>query len=285
MTNSKKIFIPNSITSMNLLCGAIAIILAIQGEVRAAGILILMASVFDFFDGFVARKIGAGSEFGKQLDSLADLISFGMAPTAIMYESLRYSLKLFGHFFQQSSLNIILLSTSFLIVLMSAIRLAKFNIDEKQKSSFLGLPTPAFAILVASFPLIKTLEPDNFLLFKLFSLISGVEFPFQATMALLGMQIFVFENFYFLIPVTIIFSILLVSRIHMFSLKFETMKYSENKLRYNFIIFSAVLFLILQSISIPIIIFAYVIISVLTSRANRYRYLKAKRNIGSFLKA
>lgn len=285
MLKLSKIIIPNAITSLNLLCGAIAIVLAIQGEVRSAGILIFLASVFDFFDGFVARKIGAMSEFGKQLDSLADLISFGMAPAAIMYELLRYSLKLYGNFFQQSTLNIILLSASFLIVLLSGIRLAKFNISENQKVSFLGLPTPALAILVASFPLISTLEPDSFVWFNILSKLTGLSFPFKATMGLLGFQIMVIEKIYFLLPITFIFSGLLVSNIHMFSLKFESMKFSENTLRYRFLIFSGVMIIFLQSIAIPIIIISYVIISIFTTRASRFRYLKAKRNMGNFLKS
>jgi len=284
MAKSSKIFIPNTITSLNLLCGAIAIVLAIQGEVKIAGILILLASVFDFFDGFVARKIGAMSEFGKQLDSMADLVSFGMAPTAIMYELLRFSLKLYGGFNNQTTINMLLLSISFIIVIMSAIRLAKFNISENQKNSFLGLPTPAFAIFIASLPLISLLEPEKFVWFNLLQMATGAEFPFKATMALLGFQIMVIEKWYFLIPVTLIFSGLLVSNIHMFSLKFASMKYSENKLRYNFLIFSAILCVFLQSIAIPFIIIAYIIISISTSRLNRYRYLKAKRNMGNFLK-
>jgi CDP-diacylglycerol--serine O-phosphatidyltransferase len=284
MPKLSKIIIPNAITSLNLLSGAVAVVLAIQGEVRTAGILILIASVFDFFDGFVARKINAMSEFGKQLDSLADLISFGMAPAAIMYELLRFGQKLYGNFFQQTTLNTIVLSASFLIVLLSAIRLAKFNISENQKNSFMGLPTPAFAILVASFPLISSLEPDSFVWFNILSGLTGVEFPFKAIMGLLGFQIMVIEKTYFLLPVTLIFSGLLVSNIHMFSLKFQSMKFRDNTLRYRFLIFSGILIIFLQSIAIPIIIITYVIISVSTARLNRYRYIKAKRNMEFFLK-
>ena len=284
MPKFSKIIIPNAITCLNLLSGAIAIVLAIQGDIRSAGILILIASVFDFFDGFVARKIGAMSEFGKQMDSLADVISFGMAPTAIMYESLRFAAKVYGNYFQQSFLNIIILGTAFLIIIFSALRLAKFNISTDQKFSFVGLPTPAFAILVASFPLISTLEPDSFVWFNVLSYFTGAEFPFKATMGLLGFQIMVIERLYFLIPVTIIFSWLLVSKIHMFSLKFQTYKFKDNTLRYRFLIASLVLIIFLQSLAVPIIIFTYVIISASTSRASRYRYLKAKRNMDNFIK-
>lgn len=286
MPKISKIIIPNTITSLNLLSGAISIVLAIQGEVRTAAILILIAAVFDFFDGFVARKINAVSELGKQLDSLADLISFGMAPTAIMYSSLRFSQKVIygSHFFQQSFVDTLILGLSFLIVIFSAIRLAKFNISTNQKYGFVGLPTPAFAILVASFPLISSLEPENFVWFNIFSYITGISFPFEGTFALMGLQIYIFEKTYFLVAVTIIFSYLLISNIHMFSLKFQTMKFKDNTLRYRFLIFSGILIIFLQSLAIPIIIFTYVIISIFTSRANKYRYLKAKRNMEQFFK-
>jgi len=276
MSNSIKSFIPNSITCLNLLSGSIAIVLAIQGNVLAAGYLILLATVFDFFDGFVARKLNVMSELGKQLDSLADLVSFGMAPTAIIYESLRYSQKIpvGAHFLQLSTLNTIILGMSFIIVIFSALRLAKFNISTNQKYSFVGLPTPAFAILIASFPIIRTFEPDNFFVLNLIYDLLGMELPMVTVIALIGLQFYVLEQTYFLIPVIIIFSFLLISNINMFAMKFKNFTYKDNKIRYNFLIYSLILILFLQSVAIPIIIFSYVIVSIIKQKS-----LKAANNL------
>ncbi|MDR2835244.1 MAG: CDP-diacylglycerol--serine O-phosphatidyltransferase [Bacteroidales bacterium] len=132
--------IPSFITSMNLLCGTIATIMAINGEIRIATILILLAAVFDFFDGFVARLLKATSEFGVQMDSLADLISFGFAPTALLYNLIINNCEIYKYF----------AFISVLIVIFSALRLAKFNTDSEQSIEFKGLPTPASALFIIS---------------------------------------------------------------------------------------------------------------------------------------
>jgi len=271
MSNPIKQSIPNFVTILNLLCGSIAIVLAIQGQVKYAGYLIILATVFDFFDGFLARKLNVMSELGKQLDSLSDLISFGMAPTAIMYESMRYSLKLVygSNYFQQTTLNIIILGTSFLIVIFSALRLAKFNVSTNQKYNFVGVPTPAFALLVASFPIINAMVPENLVVINAIFKTLGKDLPMMVSMGIIGIQIFVIEKMYFLLSVTILFSALLVANINIIAFKFQDFKYKNNKIRYNFFIYSLVLFIFLQAIAIPIIIFSHVIISIITAKSRK----------------
>ena len=135
-----KAAIPSFVTSLNMVCGVCASVLALQGETQLAVLLIILAAVFDFCDGFVARLLNAVSEFGKQMDSLSDLISFGFAPSAIMYE-FAVSNGIFDKFTAMFVL---------LIAVFSGIRLAKFNIDPEQTTEFKGLPTPASALFIIS---------------------------------------------------------------------------------------------------------------------------------------
>lgn len=130
--------IPNAITCCNLLCGCTATYLAFGGRPELAGAFILLAAVFDFFDGWSARKLGVSSPIGKELDSLADVISFGFAPSAMLFHSLR-EVTLFPR---------IACFAAFLIAAFSALRLAKFNLDERQTCGFIGMPTPANALLL-----------------------------------------------------------------------------------------------------------------------------------------
>ncbi|MDR3184397.1 MAG: CDP-diacylglycerol--serine O-phosphatidyltransferase [Prevotellaceae bacterium] len=144
-------YIPNFITLLNLFCGCVAVIFALRGWTGFAGYCIFMAAVCDFFDGLIARLAKAYSEMGKQLDSLADMVSFGVAPGIMLYVEMSrilspritMGLDTVGWEF--------LLFAPFILTLFSALRLAKFNIDARQREGFLGLPTPACALLVASF--------------------------------------------------------------------------------------------------------------------------------------
>ena len=138
--NKIKIVIPSFVTSLNMVCGVCASVLAMQGETKMAVVLIILAAVFDFCDGFVARLLHSVSEFGKQMDSLSDLISFGFAPSVIMYEFAVSN----GIFDKYTALFVLL------IAVFSGLRLAKFNIDPEQTTEFKGLPTPASALLVIS---------------------------------------------------------------------------------------------------------------------------------------
>ena len=130
--------IPNAITSMNLLCGVMGVICTLNGEIGLAFLLMLLAAVFDFCDGLAARLLHAYSPIGKELDSLADLVSFGVLPALMLYKV------------QPEGANVILRFLPLFVAIMSALRLAKFNVDERQTLDFIGLPTPACAMVCGS---------------------------------------------------------------------------------------------------------------------------------------
>lgn len=176
--------IPNTVTSMNLICGIIGVIVALNGNLMLAFILMLAAAVFDFFDGFAARLLKAYSDIGKELDSLADDVSFGVLPAVMLYCIYGTDLRILRFF-------------PLVLAAFSALRLAKFNLDERQHSSFIGLPTPACAMICGSMVCLAAACPDSFL-------------------AMLCMS----DVF---IPVlTIVLSFLLVSGIPMFAMKVAT---------------------------------------------------------------
>ena len=233
-----KKYIPNFVTSLNIISGTISIILSFEGYPMGAGFFIFAAAIFDFFDGFLARLLKAYSELGKQLDSLADLISFGLAPGFIIYNLLRSCLLMEKLEFENIEIyKLAILSIALLIPLASAFRLAKFNIDTKQASSFLGLPTPANAIFFASLPIILGLKFDLFIYA-------------------------VILNLKVLIPLIVVFSFLLVSRIPMFSLKFKTYGFKDNIIRYIFLIISILLLIFFRLYALPVIIIFYILLSV-----------------------
>lgn len=215
--------IPNIITLLNLLMGICACILAIWEVYPGAFIFIIAAGVFDFLDGFFARLLKAYSDIGKELDSLSDLVSFGVAPSLILFSYQYYSLPDHIQF---------LAFIPLAIALFSSLRLAKFNLDSRQTTSFLGLPTPANALLIASFVAYASIGEANF-----------------ATSIL---------NKCWVIPVvSIILSLLLISEIPMFSLKFKNLKFKGNEIRFIFIA-SALLILItgvFLSLHITLLIF------------------------------
>ena len=225
--------IPNLLTSFNLLLGCIAISMIIQGNLTGGASLLGLSLAMDFLDGFSARALDAYSPVGKQLDSLADLVSFGVAPAMILHMMILQSfplIELVGTklFFVGSYL-------PFVLVISSAIRLARFNIDESQTNSFRGLPTPASAIVIISLPFIA----------------SG---PNELAVSLL-------MNSYFIVALSIILAILLNANFRLFALKFKSYDWKSNKMQYLLIIGSVVLFLLFNVISIPIIILLYLILS------------------------
>ena len=236
---SIKSHIPNLITSTNLLVGCISISFAFQGNILFASILIFVAGVLDFLDGVAARVLHAYSDIGKMLDSLADVVSFGVAPSFILFRLLNTCIHPANSGFNLDSSNwieYIIPCTAFLIAIFSAFRLAKFTIDDRQSSSFIGLPTPANAFLIASLPFIFH---DN-------SFLQGL-----------------FLQTYVLIPLIFILSILLISDIPMISLKFKSLAYKDNKSRYLLLISSFILLLFLKFSAIPLIFLIYFIISLL----------------------
>ncbi len=220
-----------------------------KGELTLAAFFILLGILFDFFDGFVARLLDVSGELGKQLDSLSDAVTSGAAPAMIMYKLLERS-QGGTQWFQDLSCTIgswvptddktIYFFPFFglLLAIASVYRLANFNIDDRQTSSFIGLPTPAMALFVASIPLIMKYS-DNLTALN------------------------VFQNKYILIAVTIIFSLLMNANIPLFSLKFKNYSFKGNEIVYIFLLISVVLLILLKFVAIPIIILLYVLMSVI----------------------
>lgn len=225
--------VPNFITCLNLFSGCVGIVFAFQGELIIAGYAILAAAIFDFFDGMVARLLKAHSEIGKELDSLADVVSFGVLPSVIIYQ-------LFLQSPQVGNISQYLNFSAFLIAIFSALRLAKFNIDERQAENFIGLPTPANALLIASLPMI--LAQGNWF----FS--AYILNPFFLFIFSLGM------------------SILLVTEIPLISLKFKNLKINDNLFRYILVVSGIVLILIFKFAAVPLIVFIYILLSLIQFR-------------------
>ena len=230
--------IPNTITLMNALSGCLSITFAFTGSLTLAGLFILIAAVFDFFDGMAARLLKVSSAIGKELDSLADDISFGVAPSAIAFVIVSQQLNPDGARFAELPLGTMAVCLlPFLMAAFSALRLAKFNLDERQTDKFIGLPTPANAMVWASLPFILTYNADSYIA-------QHVIVP----------QI--------LIPLALIMSFLLVCELPLFSLKFKTWDFGSNKIRYIFLLLSLILIIVLHFAAIPAIILLYVLISV-----------------------
>ena len=229
--------IPNSITCCNLLSGCISILLTCNGYIMAAGVMIFLAAFFDFCDGFSARLLKAYSPLGAQLDSLSDVVSFGVAPSFIIYYYLNNAVSLV----EPSSLWHIEIAgfgiiplTAFFLAIFAALRLAKFNIDERQTTSFIGLPTPAMGLFVASLPFTIGHKSLNFM----------------------GNII---TNPYFLLATIILFSFLMVSEIPFFSLKIKNIRFKENIHIYILAIFTIAAFIFLGFAAIPFVILFYIL--------------------------
>ncbi|HZJ21060.1 MAG TPA: CDP-alcohol phosphatidyltransferase family protein [Pricia sp.] len=242
--------IPNLITLLNVFCGCIATVFAVLNQLEMAAIFVFLGIFFDFFDGLAARALNVKSELGLQLDSLADVITSGLVPGIVMFQLLGMSMtggwnagEMFGYDRSEYGLSILfqpLPLLGFLITLASAYRLAKFNIDENQASSFIGLPTPANALLILSLPLI--------LLYQNNDVLNGI-----------------ILNQWFLIVLTFLSAYLLNAKIELFALKFKNWGFKDNGLRYIFIIISLVLLVTLQFLAVPIIIVFYVLSSVVAN--------------------
>ena len=233
--------IPNFITSLNLVSGFIAIIFAANGNLVTASWFILAAMIFDFLDGFSARLLKAYSEIGKELDSLADVVSFGVAPALMIYNLLNKSLSIIVY--PQSSTDTALLILVMLIPAImpvcGAIRLAIFNLDSTQATTFRGLPIPANALAVIS-------------------LVIAAHYSHSTVLTcLIGSPVF-------LAIVTIILSLLMVSRIPLLSLKLKNLKLKGNEGRYILIGLVIIGYAIFGIVSIPFIIPLYIISSLLS---------------------
>jgi CDP-diacylglycerol---serine O-phosphatidyltransferase len=264
--------IPHLFTCGNLLCGCIAIVQAFEGNLVWSAYLVGIAAVLDFFDGFVARMLGVQGEFGKQLDSLADCVTFGVVPGVVMAHLIWYAVFL-------NSVVIVGTDTvnvpsqfphsvpgylGFLISIFSALRLAKFNLDTRQSDSFIGVPTPANSILICSIPLVfeqAGVDPYNM---KLFAGWHTTLYPDTSSYIASVISVF-FSNVYVLVGLTILMSFLLVAELPLFALKFKHFKWKGNEIRFIFLLVSLLMLIFLKFVALPLIIVLYVLLSVVNS--------------------
>ncbi len=263
--------VPSMLTCSSAICGVLSTFLALEGEKSLvwAAYLILLAAVFDFSDGFAARLLNACSEMGKELDSLADTISFGVAPAAIMYQFIKQSMRLKGNLFSFEGWQTLVLISCILIAVFAILRLAKFNVDPEQAHSFKGLASPANAMFVASIPLIDAMMPEDLYFLRFFQFATGIDLDFQITLGLIGLQVFVFGKWFITLPLALFFAAMMVGNLPMFSLKMKQFSYSKNKTVFNFLIFSGIMLLLMQWIAVPIIILAYIIVSLMVHCKNK----------------
>ncbi|NVJ88372.1 MAG: CDP-alcohol phosphatidyltransferase family protein [Flavobacteriaceae bacterium] len=231
--------IPNIITLANLFCGCIAAVYAVEANFLYASSFVLLGIFFDFFDGLAARVLNVAGPFGKQLDSLADVVTSGVVPGIIMFQLIHINLNRNTNslvYNEETHLDVGLIGL--LLALAAAYRLAKFNIDERQTKSFIGLPTPAMSMFVISLPLIQQY--------------SDIEFAK-----------YLIANNYFLISLTWVLCYLMNAEIPLFSLKFEEFSFSENYIKYLFLLMSIALIWFIPFLSIPVIIILYVVLSLI----------------------
>jgi CDP-diacylglycerol--serine O-phosphatidyltransferase len=231
---------------MNLLCGILSIYFLYNESIFfLPSLFVVLGAIFDFFDGMSARALKINSNIGKELDSLADIVTFGVAPSLITISLLKdfhSSCLIFENF---------LVYIPLLIALLSAYRLAKFNIDSRQTNSFIGLPTPANALFWISLPIISNIEKTSLYLWGI---------PFKELYSFMDKALI---NPYTIIILSLFMSILLVANLPLFSLKFKNLSWKENKDKFIFLIISLLLIIALNFFAIPIIIIVYIIESLI----------------------
>lgn len=219
--------IPNALTCANLLCGCIGIVEVFHNNMLLSCALIGIAAIFDFLDGFAARLLRVTSDIGKELDSLADVTTFGVLPSIIIYQLLMRSIP--------DIAGIWIANFAFVIAIASAVRLAKFNIDPRQSDSFIGVPTPANGLLIASIPFILSQ----------YETVAGP----------------LIVNTVNLLIFTAVISFLLVCELPLFALKFKSYGWKGNEIRFSFLVLSALLVVVWGVASVPLVIFLYILIS------------------------
>ena len=233
--------IPNIITLSNLVCGTLAVWQALQGNLICAALFIFLGAFFDFFDGMTARLLHVQSAIGKVLDSLSDVVTFGVAPGFIVFSLLESVTSQMG---TMGWLKFVAL----LMPALSSYRLAKFNLDERQTSSFIGLPTPANAMVWAAYGIILSVsDPSRLLLFSWFDGGSLAE---------------LMSNPWFIGVLSVAMSISLVLEVPLFALKFKNFSWADNKVRYLFLGIDLLLLLFLGVYAVLVIIFFYVLLSI-----------------------
>lgn len=226
--NIKK-HIPNFLTLLNLLCGCIAIVFIAEHRFDLAFYFVCLGIFFDFFDGFLARKFGVAGPLGVQLDSLADMVTSGVAPGFVMVKLMENQDAFEGESYWAY--------LGFIITLGACYRLANFNIDTRQSDSFIGLPTPANALFIMSLPLIIG-ECNHDILFF---------------------------NEWILIAITLLSAYVMNAEIPLFSLKIKDFSFQKYKLQIGFLATSLIMIVTLQYLAIPLLIVMYVLLSVVNN--------------------
>ena len=240
---SIKKHIPNIVTLGNLFCGTLATMFAVGGYFEMTALFVALGIFLDFFDGFFARIFKVSGELGKQLDSLADMVTSGVVPGIVLFVLLESNQQASYEINTEFKVSMGLPLIGLLVTLAACYRLAKFNLDKRQSESFIGLPTPAMSLFIVSLPLVQ--------------MHSDVDFVKD----LIG-------NNYFLIGIAILFSFLMNSELSLFSLKFKNYGIKENLFKYILITLSIVLIVAFEYLSVPIIIMSYILLSILNNFKN-----------------
>ncbi len=228
--------IPNIITLLNLFCGCCALVCIFKLMFIPAFIFLMVGGIADYTDGMVARALGVNSPFGKEIDSLADMVSFGVVPGAILYQLL--SISWYGTAGALEATIVWEALPGFLVSIFACWRLAKFNLDTRQSENFIGLPTPSATMFVCGLMLIYEQNSE-------------------------GMREWILQP-YFLYAVALAFSYLLISEIPMKGFKFKSFAWQGNEFRYIFVILSVLLLLVVKEIAFSVLILVYVIYSIIT---------------------
>jgi CDP-diacylglycerol--serine O-phosphatidyltransferase len=247
----------NLFTGFNLIAGILSIILTLNGRIDLAPLLILAGFLFDFFDGFIARKLKKDGPIGVQLDSLADLVTFGVAPGMLVmvvmvmhieafqhkhfYEIIQFDFNLWVESILAGNTDYFIPLIALIIPFMSMFRLAKFNVDERQSTSFIGLPTPAHTAFYLSWPLVLSYD------------IESVKENWDILWIIFDPN--------FIAAVVVLMSILLVTEVPLFSFKVSSYGWRSNKIRYSFLLISLGLIFIFKYWSLSIIVILYLILS------------------------
>lgn len=234
-------YVPNFITLLNLTSGLIALIFAFNNNLEMAFVWVCLGIFFDFWDGFFARILKAQSEVGLQLDSLADMVTSGVVPGLVMYKLLENVYVTNGSAGATNLYHTFLPYIGFIITLASCYRLAKFNVDTRQTTSFIGLPTPANALFILSLPLILNDASTT-------SIVNDI-----------------LMNPYVLMGITVLSAYMLNAEIPLFSLKIKQFNFKDNKLQIGFLILALILLVTLHYLAIPLIILSYVVLSVINN--------------------
>jgi CDP-diacylglycerol--serine O-phosphatidyltransferase len=235
--------IPNTITLLNLVCGCLAIISTFHKTFELTALLVVLAAILDFFDGFAARMLHVHSETGKQLDSLADMVTFGVVPGFVMYQLIIFDIGTSAAYMEPNEPIWYLSYFGLLIPVFSAYRLAKFNVDTRQIDSFIGLPTPANALLIVFLPSLMMVE--------------------ESAIAEILLKPYV------LIAICLVQSYLMVAELPLIALKFKNFSLSGNEWRYLLILLALILLVFLKQKAVPLIIILYVILSLLQNTLNK----------------